>query len=328
MISRLIAALTAAIVLLTGAFGATAQESKAVPRIGLLGSASLERDRGPAAAFHQGLRELGYVRGRNIVIEERWAAGDFEKLPELIAELLRLRIDVLVVAGAPAAHAARTATRTIPIVMTNAADPVGTGLVASLARPGGNITGRSDFNTGVVAKRLQLLKETLPAASRVAVLSNPANPTNPPQLQLSRAAAPAAGVALLSLEAQRLEDIDRVFGALAKERVDALVVFGDPFLGTRQKRILELATKRRLPTFGSQPSWTEHGALMSYGTNFNELFHRAAAYVDKILKGARPADLPIEQPSAFELTINLKVAQAFGITVPRPVLVRADRVIE
>jgi putative ABC transport system substrate-binding protein len=309
-------------------FPAAAQQTKKVPRIGFLMSSSAERTKSRRAAFQQGLRELGYLEGKNIAIEQRYAAGKFEMLPELAAELVRLKVDLLVAEGAPAAHAAKNATSVIPIVMGNAADPVGTGLVASLARPGGNITGLSDFNLGVVTKRLELLKEVVPSASRVAVLLNPTNPTNPLQLKEIQAAAPALGATLLPLEAKEPDDIDRAFAAIRKERPGALIVIGDPMLGSNATRIAELAVKSRLPAiYGTQPN-VDAGGLMSYGTNFDDLYHRAASYVDKILKGAKPADLPVEQPTKFELVINLKTAKQIGLTIPPNVLARADRVIK
>ena len=307
---------------------AEAQQAKNIPKLGYLSGASAERDKSWLAAFQQGLQELGYSEGKNIVIEQRRAAGQFERLPELAADLVRLKVDVLVVAGAPAAHAAKKTTSTIPIVMTNAADPVGTGLVASLAHPGGNVTGLSDFNAGVITKRLELLKDVVPSASRVAVLLNPANPTNPLQLKLTQAVAPALGVTLLSLEARGPDDIDRAFTAIRKERPGALLVMGDPMFGTHLKRIVELAAKSLLPAIYSTRPNVEAGGLMSYGTNFADLFRRAATYVDKILKGTKPADLPVEQPTRFELVINLKTAKALGLTIPPSVLLRADYVIQ
>src|SRR5712692_3819657 len=207
---------------------AEAQQTKKVPRIGFLASSSAERDKSRLAAFQQGLRELGYLEGKNIAIEQRYAAGQFEKLPELAAELIRLKVNVLVAEGAPAAHAAKNATSVVPIVIGNAADPVGTGLVASLARPGGNITGLSDFNLAVVTKRLELLKEVVPSVSRVAVLLNPANPTNPLQLKEIQAVAPTLGVTLLSMEVKGPDDIEPAFATMKKERAAALIVFGDP----------------------------------------------------------------------------------------------------
>ena len=304
-----------------------AQQLKKVARIGFLASSSSERVKSRLAAFQQGLRELGYVEENNVIIEYRSAEGNFERLPEIASELVRLKVDLLVVEGAPAAHATKNATSVIPIVIGNAADPVGTGLVASLARPGGNITGLSDFNLGVVTKRLDLLKEVVPSASRVAVLWNPTNPTNPLQWKETQAAAPGLGVTLLSLEAKAADDIERAFNAIRKERPGALIVIGDPMFGTHQKRITQLTIKSRLPAIYGAPESVDAGGLMSYGTNFADLFRRAATYVDKILKGTKPADLPVEQPKKFEFVINLKAAKQIGLTIPPNVLARADRVI-
>jgi putative ABC transport system substrate-binding protein len=313
---------------LTAPLTAEAQQSKATARLGFLASSSVERDKGRVEAFQQGLQALGWVDGRNIIIEQRFANGQFDKLPALAAELVRQNPDVLVASGAPAAHALKNATRTIPVVMTNAADPVGTGLVASLARPGGNVTGLSDFNAGVVVKRLELLKELVPSATRVAVLVNPANPTNPLQLKLVLEAAPTLRVRPFPVEIRRVDDIERAFAAIKKEPVDAVVILGDPLLGSQARRIVELTTTNRLPSTYGTREWTNLGGLMSYGPSFEELFRRAATYVDKILKGARPGDLPIEQPSKFELVINVKTAKKLGLTIPQSLLLRADQVIE
>jgi ABC-type uncharacterized transport system substrate-binding protein len=324
-----ITVLTLSAVLIALCLSAEAQQPKKIPRIGLLGSlsASSSSDLIRTEAFLQGLRDLGYVDGKNIVIEYRYADGKFERLPSLAAELVRLKVDILVARGAPAAHAAKNATSTIPIVMGNAADPVGTGLVASLARPGGNITGLSDFNSGVITKRLELLKEVVPTVSRVAVFLNPANPTNPPQLKEVQAVAPALGVTLLSLEVKGADDIERAITAMKRERTGAVLVIGGA-AGNHVPRLAELVVKNRLPTIWSSSEAVETGGLMSYGTNFADLYRRAATYVDKILKGAKPADLPVEQPTKFELAINLKTAKALDLTIPPSLLARADRVIE
>jgi len=305
---------------------AEAQRPAKVFRIGFFQSTSAERNKNRRAAFQQGLRELGYVEGKNIIIEYRYADGKFERLTELAAELVRLNIDVLVGGGAPAAHAAKNATRTIPIVMQSG-DPVGTGLVASLARPGGNITGLSDFTVGVVTKRLELLKEVVPSVSRVAVLWNPNNPANPVTLKETQAVAPALGVTLLSLEVKGAEDIDTALTAITKERPGALIVFGG-VVTAHARRIAELAVKSRLPAIYTSREDIDAGGLMSYGPNFDDLYRRTATYVDKILKGAKPADLPVEQPTKFEFIINLKAAKQIGLTIPPNVLARADRVIK
>jgi len=307
---------------------AEAQQATNMPRIGFLGSSSAERDKSRLAALQQGLRELGYVDGKDIVIEQRYAAGKLEDLPTLAAELVRLKIDVLVTEGTPAARAAKHATSAIPVVMGNSGDPVGTGLVASLARPGGNITGLSDFSRDLMTKRLELLKEVAPSASRVAVLLNPANPTNPLELQAVQTVAPTLGVTLLPFEAKDADEIDRAFTAMPKARIEALIVAGDPMLGTHHRQIAELAAQSQLPAMCGARVGMEMGCLMSYGTNFDDLYRRVATYVDKILKGAKPADLPVEQPVKFELIINLKTAKELGLTIPPTLLFQADEVIK
>ena len=314
--------------LLAAPLAAAAQEAKTMVRIGFLASSSADREQPRLAAFKQALRELGYSEGHNILIEQRYAGGNFQQLPELAAELVRVKVDILVVAGAPASLAARKMTSVIPIVVVGIADPVGLGLVDSLARPGGNITGLSDFNAGVVAKRLELLKEVVPSASRVGVLLNPTNPTNPLQLKLTQAVASTLGVRLLPLEAKSAEDIDRAFAAMRTERAEAVVVIGDPMFGTQRRRLIDLSVKTGLPAIYSNREYVIHGGLVSYGTNLDDLYRRAPYFVDKILKGAKPGDLPIEQPTKFELVINLKTAKALGLTIPPSLLQRADQVIE
>jgi ABC-type uncharacterized transport system substrate-binding protein len=309
-------------------FSAEAQQPKKVPRIGYLSYGSVEIEKSSLAVLQQGLRELGYVEGKNIVVEGRYAEGRSERFPELLAELIGLKVDVLVVAGDPAAHAAKKATSTIPIVIVTSPDPVGTGLIASLAHPGGNVTGLSDFHGGVVTKRLELLKDVAPLASRIAVLLNPANASNPIQLKDIQAAAPAFRVTLISLEVKGPDDIDPAFTTIVKERSGALLVLGDRLFATNQTQIIELAVKNRLPTIYSHRLYVEAGGLMSYGANFTDQYRRAATYVDKILKGAKPADLPVEQPTKFELVINLKTAKQIGLTIPQSVLYRADKVIK
>ena len=304
-----------------------AQQPSKVPRIGFLASASAERAKSRLAAFQQALQALGYVEGQNLVIESRYAAGEYTRLPDLAAEFVRLHVDVIVTEGTPAAHAAQQSTTTIPIVMGNANDPVGNGLVASLARPGGNMTGLSDFSPETATKRLELLKEMVPSASRVAVLWNPANSAHPPQVQALQAAAPALGVTLLPLEVTSADEIDRVFTVMHQEHVEALMTAGDPLFVTHARRIAELVAQSKLPIISGSRLGI-FGSLMSYGTNFDDLHRRAATYVDKILKGAKPADLPVEQPMKFELLINLKNARALGLTIPPMLLFRADEVIQ
>jgi ABC-type uncharacterized transport system substrate-binding protein len=255
-------------------------------------------------------------------------AGKFDTLPELAAELVRLKLDILVVTGTPAASAAKNATHLIPIVMVTPADPVATGLITSLAHPGGNVTGLTDLNSDLAAKRLELIKEVVPSATRIAVLLNPANSSNLPQLQLTKEAAPALGVSILSVEARRLDDIDRAFETMRAKHVMALLLIADGLLGSNRQRIIELAAKSRLPAMYWRREFVEDGGLLSYGANVGDLYRRAATYVDKILKGARPGDLPVEQPTKFQLVINLKTAKALGLTIPQSLFVRADQVIQ
>jgi putative ABC transport system substrate-binding protein len=313
--------------LLVAPLAAEAQQTKPIPRLGFLASASADVTKSLLAALQQGLHELGYMEGKNILIESRYAAGDFAKLPDLAGELVHLPVDVILTEGAPAAQAVQQRTTTIPIVIGNAGDPMGIGLVASLARPGGNITGLSQMSPELMGKRLELLKEMVPSASRVAVLFNPANPTSPPQWKDLQAAAAALGVTLLPWEVKEADDIDRAFTAMSKEHVEALLVVGDPMFGTHVRRIIEPAAQSPLPAIYSNRGFVDAGGLMSYGTNFDDLYRRAATYVDKILKGASPADLPIEQPTKFDFVINLKTAQALGLTIPPTLLFQADAVI-
>lgn len=307
---------------------AQAQAPRPVPRVGYLSSTTAAAASGYLAVFQEGLREQGHAPGQTILVEPRYADGRFERLHALAADLVQLKVDVLVAGGAPAARAAKQATGTVPIVMAYVADPVGLGLVASLARPGGNVTGLSDFNAGVVVKRLELLREVVPAVTRVAALLNPTNPTNPLQFQLARAAAPSLGVMLATYEARQVQEIDRAFAAMAADRQGGLIVIGDPFLGAHRPKILDLAARGRLPAIYSFRAWAEEGGLMAYGADFNDLHRRAALYVDRILRGANPAELPVEQPTKFELAVNLKTARALGLTIPRTLLLRADRAIE
>jgi len=280
-------------------------------------------------AFRQGLRELGWVEGQNIIIDYRFAEGRLDRLPDLADELVRLKVDVIVAGPTPPAVAARNATRTIPIVMTNAAEPVELGLVTSLARPRGNVTGLAwSVNLEIIGKGIEMLKETVPKVRRVAVLANPANPGNVLAVRDVKAAARSSGVQLQILEARGPGDLDGVFAAMAKERVEALLVLADSMLTLHRARIADFAAKNRLPSMHGLREEVEAGGLMSYGPTLVANFRRAATYVDKILKGAKPADLPIEQPTTFELVINLKTAKALGLTVPQSLLVRADEIIQ
>ncbi len=280
-------------------------------------------------ALLQGLRDLGYVEGKNIVIEWRWAEGKYERLPQLAAELVHLKVDVIVATTVPATQVAKQVTSTIPIVMGIGGAPVELGLVPSLARPGGNITGlASSAGLEMVAKHLQLLKEAVPKATRVAVLWNPANPTHGPLLREAEVAAPALGVQLRPVEARGPEKFDSAFSAMGRERASALLVLGDGMFFHHRIRLAQLAVRSRLPSMYTNKEHVETGGLMAYAVSLPYLFRRAAYYVDKILKGAKPADLPVEQPTRFELVINLKTAKALGLTIPQSVLIRADEVIQ
>jgi len=305
-----------------------AQQPQKVWRLDYLSGASMENDRPLVAALRQGLRELGYSEGKDIVIEERYVAGRSDKLAEVTAELIGLKVDIFVVSGIVAVQTVKGFSSTIPIVMANVSDPVGAGLVASLARPGGNITGLSDYHFATVTKRLELLKEVVPSASRVSVMLNPTNVSNPLQLKDLQRVAPSLKVSLVPVEAKAPADIDRAFEALKKDRPSALLLIGDTLLSANQKRIAKFALENRIPAGYTLPQFVEAGGLMAYGTNFADMWRRAATYVDKILKGAKPADLPVEQPTKFEFIVNLKTAKQIGLTIPPNVLARADRVIK
>ena len=309
---------------------AAAQSSEKMPRIGYLspGFATDPMRERFLEAFRQGLRELGYVEGQNIVLEPRWAEGKYDRLPALAADLVRSKVDVIVVDGGAAAQAARQATRTIPIVMAAVVDPVGSALVPSLARPGGNLTGTSVMATDLIGKQFELLRGVVPKVPRMALLWNPANPSHATVISHGKDAARSLGVQLQLLEARDPQEIDRAFAAMTREQAGALVVLPDAIFGNQMRQIAELAVKRRLPSIYGVTEYAEAGGLMAYGPNVADLFRRAATYVDKILKGAKPADLPVEQPTKFDLVINLKTAKAVGLTIPPSLLARADQVIE
>ncbi len=282
-------------------------------------------------AFRQGLRDLGYVEGRNLVIEYRFAEGKSERLPALAAELVALKVDVIVAVTTPEALAAKKATRTLPIVFVAAADPVTSGLVSSLARPGGNVTGLSSFFPELVGKRLELLTQAVPGVSRVAVLWHPGflpERTEKDMLKGAEVTAQALGVRLQFLEARGPADFDRAFSEMTRARAGALTVLGTTMLFNERRRLVDLATKSRLPAVYPWREGVDAGGLMAYGPNIPDLFRRAATYVDKILKGAKPSDLPVEQPTKFELVINLKTAKALGLTIPPSLLGRADEVLQ
>ena len=314
-----------ALALLAAPVCARAQEAGNVARIGVLFGGSPGDPL--AEAFNQGLHELGYVEGRNVAIEYRWAEGRSDQLPGLAAELVRLKVDVIV-AASQAALAAKQATTTIPIVMPIITDPVRLGLVASLASPGSNATGFATRNDELPGKWMELVKETLPKVSRVAVLWSPIYDQGA-QLKASEAAARSLGVRLQALKVERPGDLETAFSDVRKNRAEALVVSSSPLFYQYRTRLVELSAKHRLPTIYHQSEFVVgSGGLMSYGPDFRDLFRRAATYVDKILKGAKPGDLPVEQPNKFELVINLKTAKALGLTIPPSLLQRADQVIE
>jgi putative ABC transport system substrate-binding protein len=314
-----------------GGFGGTAlapgaQQPAKIPRVGVL------RPGAPPdqlmEALREGLRELGYVEGRNIVLESRWAEGKLDRLPGLAAELVSQKVDAITTWSTPAALAARSATTTIPIIFGGVGDPVRIGLVASLAHPGGNATGLSLLAEELSGKRLQLLRETVPRATRVAMLWNSTNPSMVSRAQEAQAAAGILGITLQSLGVYDLTTFDNAFATLARVRPDALLTLVDPFTNQHRKRIVDFAAAQHLPAMYETREFVDAGGLISYGPSLTTLQRRAAAYLDKVLKGTKPADLPVEQPTRFELVINMKTAKALGITIPRSILVRADHVIQ
>jgi putative ABC transport system substrate-binding protein len=306
---------------------AAAQQPKKVPHVGYLTVSSLSSNASRNEAFRQGMRELGYVEGKNIVIEWRSGEGKVERKNELVAELVRLRVDVIVTSGPTMTRAAQQATATIPIVMAFDPDPVGNGFIATLARPGRNITGLSSLSPELSGKQLELLKEIVPQLSRVAVLGTSAEPGNAQTLREIELAADAFAVKLQYLEIADSRDIGPAFRAASQERAGAMLVLQTPFFNPKRKQIAELALQNRLPAIYPQSEWVDDGGLMSYGVSFDALYQRAATYVDKILKGTKPADLPVEQPTKFEFLINLKAAKQIGLTIPPDVLARADKVM-
>jgi len=312
---------------LVAPLAADAQPLTKVPRVGFLfpGSAALASLR--LESFRQALRELGYVEGQNLTIENRWAEGQVERLPDLAADLVRLHVDVILTAATPAAKAAKNATNTIPIVMVDPGDPVGTGLIASLAKPGGNTTGLSSTTPDVAAKNLELLKEAVPHSSLVAFLRNAVSPAAGLAWKATQVAAPALRVQLQSVEVRSADEFATGFATITSERADALIVFPDPLTFTHRGQIVDFAAQSRLPAMFGAREFVDAGGLISYGPSFPDMFRRAATYVDKILKGAKPADLPVEQPMKFELVINLKTAQALGLTIPPTLLFQATEVI-
>ncbi|MBI4488364.1 MAG: ABC transporter substrate-binding protein [Deltaproteobacteria bacterium] len=307
---------------------AEAQQPK-TPRIGYLAPVFPCSGSVPSLeAFKQGLRELGYVEGQNITVECRSAEGKSNRLPDLAVELVSLKVNIIIAAGGElVARAAKQATQTTPIVMTNVADPVRTGLVASLARPGGNVTRLVTISPELSGKRLELLKKAFPRVFRVAVLTNPANPEQEPRVKGIKVAAQALGVQAQILEVREPNDFNKAFSAITKERAHALLPLGDPLMNSHGTQIVDFAAKNRLPAMYHRMEFVDAGGLMAYGPSYDDLFRRAAVYVDKILKGAKPGDLPVEQPTKFEFIINLKTAKQIGLTIPPNVLARADKVV-
>ena len=308
---------------------AEAQQAGKVYRIGFLGLNSAAASQYLVAPFRQGLREHGWVDGQKIVIEFRFADGSVDRLPAVVAELINLKVDILVVGSSVATWAAKDATKIIPIVMVGSVDPVGEGLVASLAHPSGNVTGMA-FLVGpeIAGKQLELLMQVTPTASRVAVLTNPTNRAHTAFVKELQIAARSRGAQLQVLEARSPDQIDGAFAAISKERAAALLLLADGMFFGQRRRLADLTVMSRLPALGSQREFVDAGGLMSYGPSLADMYRRAATFVDKILKGAKPGDLPIEQPSKFELVINVKTAKAFGVTIPQSLLLRADEVIQ
>jgi ABC-type uncharacterized transport system substrate-binding protein len=316
-----------AMLVLGFAIAAEAQQPGKVPRIGILYAGSPSAVSPRAEAFRQGLRDLGYVEGKNIVIEWRYAEGKLDRLPALAAELVRLKVDIIVTGGAAATRPAKEATVTIPIVMAQETDPVGNGFVASLARPGGNITGLATLSPEISGKRLELLKETVPRLSRLAVLGTSTEPGNVQSLKETEFAAKTFGVKLQYLDVRAPKDIETAFRAASKGRADAVLLLASAVFISQRAEIVNLVAKSRLPAIYPFREFVDDGGLMTYGASFIDLFRRAAIYVDKILKGAKPADIPVEQPKKFEFILNLKAAKQIGLTIPPNVLARADKVI-
>jgi putative tryptophan/tyrosine transport system substrate-binding protein len=322
-VKRKITKLALAALLFVLSCPAEAQQSTKIPRIGVMFSGQTNW----SDAFRQGLQNLGYIEGKNILVEYRDPQGKEQRYLDIVTELVALKVDVIVVGGLSGARAAHRATKTIPIVMAAGGDPVSAGLVASLARPGGNVTGITILGTELTGKRLELLKEALPKVSRVGVLWNPAGQSPVAAFKQTQAAAESLGLTIVSLELKRHEDLEPVLEDASRKRTDALLVVQDSVTGANLRRIAEVAAKHRLPAMYWEEAYVEAGGLMSYGPDYPELYRRAAIYVDKILKGTKPAELPVEQPTRFELVINLKAAKQIGLKIPPNVLARADKVI-
>jgi len=330
MISRRKIVFAFALSPLAASFRAYAQQRGKVFRIGFLynGSRQTVLDTGRYNAFLQGMRDLGYIEGKHFVIEARFADGNYERLPALVAELVSSRVDVIVASGSAAYSALEKVPRTIPIVTTVSSDPVGSGFASSLARPSGNFTGLSTAVADLAPKHIELLKVAVPKLSRVAVLSNSGNPDHPQQFKSIEAATRKLGIRLLQMNVRTASDIERSFAGMTRDRTEGVIILNDGFFVQQMRQIAELALKHRLPSIHGSVEYVESGGFMSYGPNFIDNFRLAAGYVDKILKGAKPADLPFQQPTRFYLMINRKTAKAIGLAIPQELLLRADKVIE
>jgi putative ABC transport system substrate-binding protein len=312
--------------LLVTPLAARAQQAGKVYRIGILEAIPASQNAANLDALRKGLREMGYVEGRNLIIEYRSADGRAERFPDLTSELVRLKVDLIVTRGTPAARAAKNATETIPVVMATMGDP--RAIVASFARPGGNITGVTTFSTELTAKRIELLKELVPNFSRVALLHNMGNPAAPPEWEETKMAARSLGLQAELLDVRSQGDLGRAFELAARQHVDALLIGADGLTQLHQQKIIDLVARNRLPAAYAAREFVEAGGLIAYGVNYPDLYFRFASFVDKIFKGAKPGDLPVEQPAKFELVINLKTAKALGLTIPQSLLLRADEVLQ
>jgi len=307
---------------------ARAQQPAKIPRIGFLGNSTATMEANLIGPLRDGLRELGYEEGRNVIIEFRWADGKYDQFTALVAELLAAKVDVIITAGTPATLAIKKATSTVPLVFIAVGDPVGTGVVPNLGRPGGNITGLSSIAPDLEGKRLELLREVVPKLSHVAFFLNPANAFHTASMRQARVAAQSLGIKLQPMEVNKSEQLDGAFASIVKEKPDALLILADRVFLHNRKRMMEFAIQQRLPSVNAYRELVEAGGLISYGPSYEDMHRRAAVYVDKILKGTKPADLPIEQPTKFTLLINLKTAKTLGLTVPPTLVARADELIE
>jgi putative ABC transport system substrate-binding protein len=312
--------------LLVTPLAARAQQAGKVYRIGILEAIPASQNAANLAALRKGLREMGYVEGRNLIIEYRSADGRAERFPDLTSELVRLKVDLIVTRGTPAARAAKNVTETIPVVMATMGDP--RAIVASFARPGGNITGVTTFSTELTAKRIELLKELVPNFSRVALLHNMGNPAAPPEWEETKMAARSLGLQAELLDVRSQGDLGRAFELAVRQHVDALLIGADGLTQLHQQKIIDLVARNRLPAAYAAREFVQAGGLIAYGVNYPDLYFRLASFVDKIFKGAKPGELPVEQPAKFELVINLKTAKALGLTIPQSLLLRADEVLQ